>query len=121
MKTHGAFLTSALDKVVSLKLMWPYPQYPLDRKLGGPQHQSEYGGKETKSQPPGHLGYSLVTVLTEQLWLQSACTINVHIDVPETLMLKKCCILFEDLLWHYSTHSSGVHIAALLVLFTVGN
>jgi hypothetical protein len=28
------------------------PQYPLDRRLGGPQSHSGYGGGEKNSQPP---------------------------------------------------------------------
>jgi len=33
------------------QLLYPGPQYPLDRKLGGPQSQSRGSGKEKNSQP----------------------------------------------------------------------
>jgi len=57
------------------------PQYPLDRRLGGPESWSGHGAKRKKSLPclcqelnPSHPTYSVVTILNELLQLDSCIT-----------------------------------------------
>jgi hypothetical protein len=50
--SHIINLSIRLRRVVSFA-HWPlYHQYPLDRMLGRPQSQSEYGSKKKNSLPP---------------------------------------------------------------------
>jgi hypothetical protein len=74
-RCNHAFLTSVLDrsdisKFILLSPRGKSPQYPLDRKLSGPQNLSECGGEEKsprayRESKPGLLSRSLVTKLTE--------------------------------------------------------
>jgi len=86
MKTHGGMevivpcilnLGTGWRWVVSTRLWLVYPWgkspwYPLDSRLGGPQSQYGYCGKEKKSHllpcwesNPSHPAHSLVMILTE--------------------------------------------------------
>jgi len=63
-----AFLTSAIDGVVSFMPQPLYPQgketlYPLDKRLDGPQNRCGRGGEEKNCQPPPELEPPIIPAL----------------------------------------------------------